>query len=716
VGIKTIGFMAADGAKLAAIAVEHDVDLTGANVGADTYTIWQYQAAQDANYVNFGDGEIGDITKIYVNDKPEISASGGTGTSTGKYVIIEVYTDYQYGSEVSVLRALSASVTQKKAITAGNTTVAASETEFNNYTMTTVTDWGITTEVASVNPGAYVINGIEGFKYYTHVTNDINFPVVDGPTFVAERCFNEQSGQYETVNQSYALFVPADYQQQVAAGKKFAFVTVDHPADSVTTHPMAKVLQSRGPSYFISDEAQQIVKDTHGLGGLIVVVPVVTARVNDNAGTPAGFPSLVKLWDKLIDKYEIDENYVYGAGQSVGGMVLLETNTKRDNYFAGILLYDNQWAQNYYKDEVFARGMMADGWNDTDPNTPTPRHYPSTDASLIWNYHWGDNGEKVYAGHDPFNFYYLTSDDNIMITNSTANALSVNTWVEQNHVYKDLTGYEMPKLLIPDFTVSKAVQNQAIKNYLATSNQKGLWWVTFTGGSSQTTPIWSRSLNATYEWLLTQTRQTEMARSKLDLNKPFEAVVQETRVVPGFTAPDGSGDPIYYKTGKAGSGAQFYNTSWLNLGNRADQIPGWLPGSMTHPVAAASIENVTAIRDNNGKLTAVAIKYSVNMAGAVIHMVGDNVIGSRGQTRDDKVTMDTYDFYDTSLAKISATITNIYANNSPGVVLGAARGSGAGQYVIVEINTPSDAQFVHVAQRATVRTNTAIASASSTIY
>ncbi|MDR3299286.1 MAG: hypothetical protein LBU43_04620, partial [Candidatus Accumulibacter sp.] len=170
-----------------------------------------------------------------------------------------------------------------------------------------------------------------------------------------------------------------------------------------------------------------------------------------------------------------------------------------------------------------------------------------------------------------------------------------------------------------------------------------------------------------------------------------------------------------YKTGKAGSGAQFYNTSWLNLGNRADQIPGWLPGSMTHPVEAASIEDVTAIH-SGGKLTAVAIKYSVAMTGAVIHMVGDKVIGSRGQERDDLVTMDTYDFYDASFEKIPAAITNIYFNSTNAVVADATRGSGTGQYVIVEIATTSDAQFVHVAQRATVRTNTAIASASSTIY
>jgi hypothetical protein len=364
---------------------------------------------------------------------------------------------------------------------------------------------------------------------------------------------------------------------------------------------------------------------------------------------------------------------------------------------------------------------MATASNETAANTP--RNYPSTDGSLIWDYHWGDDGSKVYEGHDSNNFYYLTSDDNIMLTNSlTGNALSVNTWTEQNYLYKDLVGYEIPRLTIGDFKVSKDEQNLAIKNFLnTTANRQGIWWVTFQGGGNQITPIWSRSLTATYEWLLTQTREDEMARPKLDLNKPFElADTQDTtRVVPGFTSPDGSGSPIYNVTGKAGSGTQFYNTSWLNLGTVADQVPGWLPEGMTHPVIAAYIESSIALTTSN-RLTAVAIKYSADMTGAVIHMKGDNVIDSKGNPRpDDFVIMDTFDFYDyfdVSGAGISGTITNIYINSVPAVVPGAARGSGAGQYVIVEIDTSVVTSSVGVVQRATVRTDSAIAAATSALH
>ncbi|MDR2451779.1 MAG: hypothetical protein LBE85_08435 [Candidatus Accumulibacter sp.] len=713
-GIQTIGFVAADGAKLSAIAVEYDTDLTGANIDKNTYDVWQYKAPWNDNCVNYGGGEIGDITKIYVNDRAEISAEGGSGK--GSYVIIEVYTGYQYAAEQSFSQALSASVTQKAEIKTAAQTINPGTAAVTNYkeSESCSSYTGQCTQSYTANSGTYTILGIDGYKYFTHVTNT-DYPV-DGGAFVAEDCFDEQTGAYKTVQQSYALYVPADYEKQKAEGKRFALVTVDHPAASEATHPFTQVVQSRGPSYFVSDEAQQIIKDKHGLGGLIVVVPVVTARVGDNAGTPGGFPSLVKLWDHLADNYAIDPDHVYGAGQSVGGMVLLETNTKRDNYFAGILLYDNQWAQNYYKDEVFVRGM-ATATNETAANTP--RHYPSTDGSIIWDYHWGDNGEQVFEGHDSNNYYYLTSDDNIMITNSlTGNALSVNTWVEQNYLYEDLAGYEIPRFIIGDFKAGKDEQNFAIKNFLDPASQtQGIWWITFQGGGNQITPIWSRSLDATYEWLLTQTRETEMKRPKLDLDKPFMlASTQDmTRVVPGFTKPDQSGDPIYYKTGKAGSGTRFYNTSWLNLGAVADQIPGWLPGAMSHPVTAASMKGVQTVSSSGGRLV-VAIEYDVDMKNAVIHRKGDKVLDSKGNPRDDDfVSMDTFDFYDANDEKIPGTINRIYIKDSAEADASLGHAQGSGRYVIVEIDTASSANAVKVVQRATIRTDKAMAAATPSL-
>jgi predicted peptidase len=701
VGIQAIGYMAADGARLSAIAVEYNVDMQGAAVKASDYKLDVWTSAWDSNSLNYGSGNIGDVTRIYVNDQPAVSATGGSGK--GKYVIIEVYTDYQYSSEQNFLRSLSAGVTQTGQLYSGHYAISPNTRAVLNYTA------GQTGNDRTAQAGKYTITGVEGFKYYTNTPGTYG---AAGPSFTAENCFSEETGLYQTVDMDYALYVPADYDP----AKKYALVTVDHPAFSAGTHPFQAVATSRGASVFASDWAQQIVKTKHGLAGLIVVVPVYTQRVGDNAGTTAHFSALVKLWDQLQKTYSISADHIYGAGQSVGGMMILETNVRRDNYFAGILMYDNQWGQNYYKDQVFARGMTDPTYVETSANTP--RYYPATD-DLIWTYHWDSTGAKVYDGHDSNNYYYLTSDDNILVMNSSENFLSNNLWTEQNYLYKDLVGFEIPRLSIPDWTAALADQEQAVQTYLAqpsyyNGQSMGIRWVTFTGGSSQTTPVWSRRLNAGYEWLLNQTRSAEMARTKLDLNKPFDlAAQQETRVMPNFIDPK-TGGAISYLTGKAGAGTRFYNTSWLRIGTNvtADETPGWLPAGMSHPVTPASIISVTPII-TGGKLSAVAIEYSVDMSNAVIFMKGDAVLDSKGNARSDTVVMDTYDFYDGSGTKISGTTTNTYINSSPAATAGATRGSGSGRYVIVEIDTTSTAASVSVIQRATVRTSSAIASASA---
>jgi hypothetical protein len=222
-----------------------------------------------------------------------------------------------------------------------------------------------------------------------------------------------------------------------------------------------------------------------------------------------------------------------------------------------------------------------------------------------------------------------------------------------------------------------------------------------------------------------------MARQKLDLNRPFElAVPQENREMPLFRNPDGSG-PFSYKTAKSGSGTQFYNSAWLNLGNSphnmADKLPGWLPGNLQHPVRRASIVDVEGIDGGDGSLAAIAIKYDVDMEHAVIWREGDHVLDSRGNQRsDDFVIMETFDFYDFSNSgspvEISATINKIYINGTPTLnssVSACSEGTchGSGNYVIVEFNTGSAKPAkVGVAQRATVITDKALAMASPIIY
>jgi predicted peptidase len=708
-GVSAIGFVDTDGAKLSAIAVEYNVDLAGASVDANTYDIDIYQADWNDSCVNSGNGQVGDITKVYINDKPEISAAGGA--TSGKYVIIEVYTDYLYSSEQSFLQSMAVGVTQKTDLTAGANTVAATGREITNYVAVTSKNFR-GEEVTKNNAlyGTYAISGIEGYQFYTNLTS---YGTPDGPAYHVEDCFDEKDGLYYDFDVSYALYVPQDYDPSGS----YAMVVVDNPAANAGTHPLQSVLETRSPALLATDWAQNQVKDNFGLDGLIVVVPVVEARVDDNACTPGQYEALLALWDHIQEEYSIDKDHVYGIGQSVGGMVLMETNRNRDNYFAGILMFENQWAQNYYKDGLFIRNMASSA----ETAATAPMHYPRTDGDITWNFYYDEQGNQVTEDHDPYNLYYLISDDNIMVMNRSSNNLSNDTWRELSYLYSDLVGYSIDQCIV-NSADSIEDQEAAIQAYLdqgSTYNgqEMGLRWVTFENGSNGYS---ARKVNSGYAWLLSQSRTDEMSRSKLDVNKPFELadtqIQDESRQVVSYTDQDGN--PIYYKTGKAGAGTQFYNTSWLNLTTIADAAPGWLPEGMSWEtgVKAAAIEGVTAITDG-GKLTAVAIEYSTDMKDIVVNLKGDDIIGLDGTVRQDiKIVLDPYDFYDADGKQIDAAITNIYVSDSATVRSDAQRGSGSGNYVIVELDTDAQTDTVGVIQRTTIRTNDAIATATATLY
>lgn len=719
-GVTAIGFVDTDGTKVKAIAVEYGVDLTGAQVSADTYEVEIYKP--DSSDYLVGYENIGKITKVYVNDQPDISAAGGSGA--GNYVIIEVSTDYVRTSDVSYLSALAVGVTQKGAITTGSGVIAPSGTKYVNYTSTMEERpafmGGGTVENRTADYGKFVIQGLDGYQIYGTSTYDGYWKYLqDGDAWIEQDVFNEKDGTTYDYELGYALWVPEDYH----ADGSYALVTVDHTITGDPS-PFEALLTNYGPTYFISDAAQQIVKDAHGLDGLIVVVPLIIERVDDNSCVPGMWMALCGLWDHLQEEYSIDPNYIYGAGQSMGGMLLMQTNTNRDNYFAGMLCYGNQWGQNYYKDMVFARGMAGANYNETAENTP--RHYPSTaGTSYIWDYYFDENGEKVYEDHDPYNFYYLISDDNLMVFNGSSNALSIGLWGEMSQLYTDLVGYSIPHLTGLDGMAPLEEQNQMVNDFLAAGNdfngvEMGLWECSWDGNGNDGTAIWSRTITANYEWLLKQSRAVEMARPKLDINREFELADEQLRdeahTLVGFVDKD-TGEQLYYLTAKAGSGTRFYNSSCLPTGSGpADLNPGWLPAGMSWEtgVEAATIQSVTAIGSG---YSAVAIKYDVEMENVLIHLVGDAVVNSKGEAYDDYfVTNAPFEFFDADGNSIACSIVNYYVNDTAAVRDGAQRGTGSGHYVIVEFETPVSAKPVGVIQRTTVITDTAISSATSRLY
>lgn len=710
-GVSSIGFMDADGAKLSAIVVAYNTELSGAAVSAEDYEIDVFQPAWNDSCVNYGAGSIGDIVSVYVNDEADVSEEGDSGK--GRFVIIEVYTDYLLSSEQSFTSTMSVAVRQVRDINAAGKVIPASAAAVTNYedVQSYNSYHDIWTTVRSPLYGTYTIRGVEGFRYFT---DSEEYGTPDGEPFRAEHCFNEQDGLYYDISLSYALYVPEDYDPSGS----YALVTIENPAANEGTHPFVSVTQTRSPAVMASAWAADQVRDNFGLDGIIVVVPTVTQRVNDNACTPAQYEALVRLWDYLIAEYAINTDHVYGIGQSVGGMVLMETNRNRDNFFAGIMMYENQWAQNYYKDTLFARGMLSS----EAAAATAPMHYPRTDSYITWDYYYDEKGEKVYEGHDPYNYYYLISDDNVLVMNLRSNNLSNNTWQELSYLYSDLTGYEIPRLIV-DSTAPVEEQNAAIREYLSSrpdynGTEMGLGWISFENGSNGFS---ARKVDAGYEWLLSQTRSTELSRPKLDINRPFELaevqITDGTRLMAGFT--DAAGNPVYYRTAKAGTGTQFYNTCWLNMATVLDAIPGWLPEGMSwnEGVAGAYIESVTPISGPDGRLTAVAVGYSEDMSGAVIRLKGDEIIGLDGTVRDDiRIVLDPYDLYDEDGNKIECSITNVYISQKPQLSATAERGTGSGCYVIVVLDTDSQASAVSLVQRTTIRTDRVIANATSKVY
>ena len=679
--ITAIGFVDYDGPKLKAMALEYEQDLTGADIDKNTYEISVFTSI---NCDSKGNGNIGDILNVYVNDKIATSENGGSGS--GKYVIIEVFTDYTSKTNLLYTRTMSARAKQVKDITLGDGTVIPAYNEFaNNISGATTTSY------------SFVIPEIEGFKYYTNTPGEYG---ADGQAWHVEDCFSQQDGKTYDIDVSYALYLPEDYNEN----GDYALITLQNPAANASTHPKQAILNYRSASVYASDWAQQIVKDEHGLDGLIVLVPVVTQRVNDNGGTPAEYEAIVNLWDHVIEEYHVNPDYVYGSGQSVGGMILLETNRNRDNFFAGLLLYDDQWAQNYYIDTIFARDMV----NLSATANAAEMHYPRNNGTITWDYSLDTDGNKVYDGHDPYNYYYLISDDNILVLNCTDNNLSNNAWTEVKYLYSDLVGYNLERLII-NASDNLDKQNSELSTYLERDNTLNINWVSLENASEG---FHNRKLNESYEWLLSQGRQEEISREKLDLNKPFEIADEQIKTderKTDFTLKDGSA--TYYLTGKQGAGTQFYNSAWFNTNVVIDAVPGWLPEGMSWEtgVSGAHIESVTAIGNN-----AVAIKYDTNMENIAINLKGDKVYNFvSGEYRDnDLIALDPFEFYDADGNKIDCKIKTIYVNTTANVVSGADRGSGSGNYVIVEFDGAVSGTIALVKQITTIRTNTVIASAS----
>ena len=140
-GVKSYGFVDLEGAKCSAIIVEYDRNVKAASVTPETFEIVDYTLRQeqqngfervietDRDGISGNEGAIRDV---YVNTDP--STSPARGTSSGRFVIIEVNTDYVLSAaNLSYTTAMLAGARQVLPVRVAGGMVEPGDSLFTNY-------------------------------------------------------------------------------------------------------------------------------------------------------------------------------------------------------------------------------------------------------------------------------------------------------------------------------------------------------------------------------------------------------------------------------------------------------------------------------------------------------------------------------------------------------------------------------------------------------
>ncbi len=569
--VHAIGFVDADGAKLRAIAVEYDAVLKAESVSVDDFVVDDYGTLASPK-CELGENP-GAVTRVYVNDKPE---TAGTGKTEGKYVIIEVNTDYQLASVAKkYAAALAAGVKQVGSVESDKGLIVPAVEMVKNYDHVVIegkkpNGQPKRDEYDLAREGTYTIEGIEGYKLHS---------VALGNAFHATNCFDEADGKLHDFDLAYALYVPEDYDPKGNYGLVLHIEDAGFlGTDEATCDPMIVLTEGQAPANFASAEVQAMAKK-NGMDGLIVVCPQFYEAIRttrDNWSISCGVAGTWQLLDSLTEKYSIDENRIYGTGQSMGGMQVVAMAAQRDNYFAGLWLPGCQWGSCYNLEVPYSSF-----------NSPAARYYSSDDAT-IWRTDADGNstvetnsaGEKVVAR----NWYYLVSDDNILVTSCTGDAFASTVWQEFWYLVKDMGGTEFPIASVKPLEDSVDGMNAAMRKLTSTENDTGFYWMLQDGGSHMLTWVYAHKMDAGYEWLLSQKREDEMARGKIaQMANPWKAADAETAAAVNAADPNreigrlyGMPSGEYFAVPAAGAGTSGYNAGWYNRGAPMEgKLPGW---------------------------------------------------------------------------------------------------------------------------------------------
>ncbi len=526
----TTGFVGTDGAKISTITVDYDADLTGAVISPELFTVETWSGDEGCGKCELGT-DPGKVLHAYLD-------------TNGHSIILELNTDYQFAMGApSYQLAMHAGVKQIGVIET-NSCIITPDGKVVNYDLVDVETFHGTEQHKLARPGTFAIRGIESYQIFTRE---------NGTAFHASHCFEEATGEYIDVDLPYALFVPDDYDST----KKYALVLHIHDAGYMGTDPMITLTQAQGPANFASPSVQQLLKKD-GLDGLIVVAPQIDMPLRttrDNWTVSAAVPATWQLLDYLTETYSIDPDRIYATGQSMGAMQSLAMAAQRDNYFAGILAIGCQWGTNYNK-EVSYQGQQ---------------YYSSpADGKLIWTAD-ADGNPCDYQ-----NWFHMISDDNILIASCTGDGFATGVWKELEFLYADLAGASIPKAKWDPLTLSNEEQCSALTELVNQENDLGFYWMQFEGGNHMATWTYCHGIFAAYEWLFKQTRQSEMNRPKLPLDRPF-ATAEQIRTPERLLGVNDAGEKVYYLTGKAGAGTADYNTTTYGRAGKLLTWPNWKP-------------------------------------------------------------------------------------------------------------------------------------------
>ena len=538
-GIETIGFVDADGAKVSAIVVEYNEEIPADQVSADTYDVWTYW--QDGT-IELGENP-GSITNVYVNTEAEMTDEPA---EAGKYVIIELNTDFQGSRSATYYIAMAASVTQVKGIQTADTYIAASDTEIRNFETVTYEDKKPSGDV-EIKTENRAIAG-------TYTIADIDKYVID--VYPAKDCFEEETGEYIDVDLDYALFVPADYDED----EEYMLVLHIEDAGALSNDANYVLTEAQTPVNLASGEIQAYAKE-QGYGGVIVVCPQLTEELRsarDNYTVSAALQATWQLLDWVTATYNIDMDRIYGTGQSMGGMQVMEMAAMRDNYFAAIMPVGCQWGSNYNKEAAYKGAEYY----------ATP-----VDGVYVWDTDCDGNP------CDYQNWYYMLSDDNILCINCKGDSFSSTVWKELKYLYLDLADAEIPYTDWNPLTTSVEDQNEALHALLQQENELGIYWAAFDGGNHMATWVYADKIDEIYYWLLSQKASDEDARGKLEVLANVWAEADEQIQTSERCYATVDGVDYYFKTGKKGAGTAGYNSGWYNMNGGAPVAePGWLNG------------------------------------------------------------------------------------------------------------------------------------------